>query len=199
MRTTVYSQQRRGKYRFSQEKFEGGDEHYAVWQEVDCLQWERIRGETEETRPLQLELGVWQYALVETSLTKVERNDEGISERNLKEILAFRPSALPTMLVKPVIKDLFLTNQEIERINRECSVLFRSGSYGGVPHPLLSEALAAMSMKERFGIPLFATRDEMPYKTFMTFRMISNLYAECMDDQIKGRDLKQEAKRRVGM
>jgi len=180
------------------EKEPQAKEHTAEWEETTVAIWKKVEPRRRMT-PVEIEKNVWKFMLLQTSLFQVTREDGELSKEPLEKLWNSKFGVIAKALVKPVIDSAYLSKVEVERINRECTNLFLADGKISDPHPLIEEAIDAMAFKERYGIPLRRSMDEMPQKSHIAFRMISNLYAESMDQKNDAQRLREKAKKLQGI
>jgi len=175
------------------------NEHFVEWREPTMRAWDRVL--SRQQNPFLEEERMWRFMLLETSLAggiKVE-NDE-TPEADLKKLMRFRPSALPAFMVQELRKEVQMTSEEMNRIERECFTLW--GSAGGNlrnPHPLLEKVISAMSLYDKLGIVQWPSPEDIPVKTYTAIKHVLNCYARIMNLDEKQRAARASAVQQAGI
>jgi len=199
MKTKAYTKiSPQGKVKLLKEKEPQAEEHTAEWEETTVAMWKKVEP-GRRVPPVVIEKNVWKFMLLRTTLFSVTRENGELSAETLKLLHAYKPGLILKELIRPVIDSAYLNREEIARLNRECVVLFRAEGKLTDPHPFIEEAIDAIAFKERYGIPLYSSRDEMQQRSYMALRLISNVYAESTNQKDDAQRLRNEAKKLAGI
>jgi len=199
MKTKAYTKTlSRGKIKLVGKDEPQAKEHTAEWADTTVEMWRKVEP-GRRTPPIVIEKNVWKFMLLRTSLFSVIREEEKLSVETLTQLQDYKPGFILKELIRPVIDSAYLNKVEISRLNKECQVLFLAEGKLTDPHPFIEEAIDAIAFKERYGIPLYSSRDEMQQKTYMAFRLISNVYAESMNQKDDAHRLRDRAKKLAGI
>ena len=201
MISEIYSRCEKGRVLLFKEPYPDTVYNYVVWEDVTVGLWKKVlAGKLEsEINPYLLERQIWKYLVQDSNLCPIERTSQGLTNSTLETIMKFKPGILPKSLIKPLFNSIYLTNYEVEELNRQCSIVFRNESRLKNPHPLMEEALLGTVMKERYGIPLYKSLEEMPQKVYLALRLIASNYNEIANQQSKSDDLRLKAMKLAGL
>ena len=196
----------KGKYRYSNEPKKNYEFIEAHWREPTVRLWKKVnKNLSSKIGPYELEINIWKYLLLHCSVfdqyTNLNKFDQegNLSEEALNIIKNYKPGFLITQLIKPLIKETSLTVGEVETIQRQCQMLWLShGSRVHDLHPIVEDAIVSMVFKEKYGIPTHQSVDDMPQRTFMLYKLVSNLYSEMMEMNQTSERLRREAKSQAG-
>lgn len=209
METIQYMKRRKsGKYWFSEKPILNGTRFYARWREITVSRWKKIadRSFDKPQSPPEMERKLWEYLLIDSNLLdgirgRQKHDEEGkLLPEAMDLILKFVPSRLPHTLLTPILRSVRIEPRDMEIIKFQCQQLWLGkGTKISNPHPLLEEAVSAMVLKERYGMPSFNTIGDMPYKLYVAFRVISGYYSDIQEMNMQTRDLGEKAKRLAGL
>lgn len=170
------------------------------WKPLTVRCWESVLAATEDTS-LREEF-VWRYVAEKSSLFGgLEETHEGkeLSEEAWRRV-AESPSPIVHRLLAPVVESTGITSAEESRIEQEAFALFvAQKSYLEDPHPLVKEALWAMSLKERYGISAYQSLADMSYRTLQGFNLIANIYGKAIETKRQQEKAQQDAARAAKM
>lgn len=207
MRTTYsYKMKKSGKLYRVPEGTPKSRAYYAVWRDITAALWEEVTAPFNDKSPppLVVEERVWKILLEDSNLLKRHprpmHDSKGCLLPTAMAIIYSSPAYIVSHLVTPVFRMPVLSNQEQERIKRECYQLWigKGASVSG-GHPLLISAVTGMMLKERYGVGLYQSVGEIPQKLLETMRLVSSFYADIMDMNGQNVRLREEAMRKAGL
>jgi hypothetical protein len=179
-------------FKSSVKPFPGAAKCYARWKNPTYGIWKnRIERKGDA---IQTETLIWYYFLLETNIVPVTHVRDHLDQPSHQAILKFIPSSLPSLLVTQFLKEIYLTQADSLRIERECSTLWSStGATVKNPHPLLDEVVTAMGLYEKLGIQVWPSLDDLPVKTYTAIRQVLANYSQLMSLNEQQRRLRQQA------
>jgi len=199
VKTKIYTKMTaRGKRVLAKESEPFVQEFTAEWKFITVDLWQKVEP-GRKTNPIEVEKNAWKYLLQKTSLFPVTQENDELTKESLEKLWEITPGAIAKELVRPVVESAYLSKVEVERINRECTILFLAEGKVNDPHPLIEEAIDAIAFKERYGIPIHPSRNAMPQRTYVGLKIISNLYAESMSQKNDAERLRREAMKKAGI
>lgn len=180
----------------------------AVWREITVALWEKITEpeylQDEPPSPINQEERAWKHLLLDTSLWKDYRgqklSDNQVTDEALKYIQDFMPPALLRILVLDALATAYVTKEEEEKIKHQCRVLWLGrGSKINDAHPMLADAIQAMSMAERYKMSRYDNYGQIPQKLATVMRLAAAMYGEMLDQNQQMRNLQDMAAREAGL
>jgi hypothetical protein len=187
----------------------GSSTHVAKWKEPKVKFWRQIINKPNDQRfvdPYTFERRIWEYLLLDSTLLhdkpglQIRNEDETLTEEALDVIMKTRPAKVAARLVQPVIKETYLSSIESERIKRDCQTLWiGKGAKLDDPHPMTEEAVMAMVFKERYGIPMVSSVDEMHQKVYQVYKLVSSTYSDIMDLNSHADEQREKAAKMAGV
>ncbi len=154
--------------------------YWATWKVVTVGLWKRVLTSRGPFSAVDERL-VWQHWLYESNLGSAD---------NIGQV---RPGFVPFRLYKEVVRANVLSREDQARIKRECHLVVMSGSTVRNPHPLFEEALSAMNMKERYGVVTHSSINEMPYRVYEAYRIVSQSVNQINEQKRSLKELQQQA------
>lgn len=180
--------------------------YYAVWKGITAALWEEVTAPFDDKSPSPslVEERIWKVLLKESNLLRKhlspihDLNDQLLP--SAMKLIQKAPAHISSRLVAPLFQAPTISNQEQERIKRECYQLWvGKGAAVSNGHPLLISAVTGMMLKERYGIGLYQTVGEVPQRLMEVLRLVSSIYADIMDMNVSNVRLRDEAMKKAGL
>lgn len=194
IRTEVfYKVDKAGKFHLVKENTLKALVHWAEWEDVTVKRWRIVlEGKREFDVPNhQKERNLWKYLLIDTSLK--EKQDP------LQKIFDFIPGVIPKALIRKLLDEVYLGNKDIDELNKQCRQVFSKDGSLEKAHPMMEMALSCMNLKERYNLSMTTSFEEMPYKVYSAFKIISNNYIEIRNQEDQADQLRNKARQFAGI
>lgn len=195
--TEVYVSNEEGFPSLSPKEKPGSKRHYAKWLVPTVgLWWEHQR----HSNPAEQEKKAWEILLLDTSLTKVSREDGSLSKDSFRRIMEFRPGKIASFLVKKLLEKTIFTHQESVVISRDAMLLWSSeisAPKGHKIHPSLEKVSLSMALWDNYGIKVLPDYNDLTTYEFQCLTHGLSCYHDVQNSKHQAAMLKAEANRKA--